>query len=79
MAELWMKNTSRVIKVTLPKFTWHLAKMKHFRCWLSLKNLNLGSQLTYGEIECFMSHYNIWQDIVARNFHPLLILEDDIR
>ena len=68
----------RTLDEKLPIFTWHLAKMKHFRCWLSLKNLNLGSQLTYGEIECFMSHYNIWQDIVTRNFHTLLI-EDDIR
>ena len=38
-----------------------------------------GRPLTYGEIGCFMSHYNIWQDMVARDLHTVLILEDDIR
>ena len=38
-----------------------------------------GRPLTYGEIGCFMSHYNIWQDMVARDLDTVLILEDDIR
>ena len=38
-----------------------------------------GRPLTYGEIGCFMSHYNIWQDMVDRNLDTVLILEDDIR
>ena len=38
-----------------------------------------GRPLTYGEIGCFMSHYNIWQDMVARDLQTVLILEDDIR
>ncbi|KAL4717672.1 hypothetical protein ACJJTC_000821 [Scirpophaga incertulas] len=31
-----------------------------------------------GEVGCFLSHYNIWQDMVARNLSMALILEDDI-
>ena len=38
-----------------------------------------GRHLTFGEIGCFMSHYNIWQDIITRDLHTVLILEDDIR
>jgi len=35
--------------------------------------------LTYGEIGCFMSHFNIWQDMIENNYERVLILEDDIR
>jgi len=35
--------------------------------------------LTYGEIGCFMSHFNIWQDMLENNYEKVLILEDDIR
>ena len=38
-----------------------------------------GRPLTFGEIGCFMSLYNIWQDMVARDLNTVLILEDDIR
>jgi len=38
-----------------------------------------GRPLTYGEIGCFMSHYNIWQDIVASEYETVLVFEDDIR
>jgi len=35
--------------------------------------------LTYGEIGCFMSHFNIWQDMIENNYEKVLIFEDDIR
>lgn len=38
-----------------------------------------GRALTFGEIGCFMSHYNIWEDLVKNNHETVLILEDDIR
>ena len=38
-----------------------------------------GRALTYGEIGCFMSHYNIWQDIVQNDYEEVIVLEDDIR
>ena len=38
-----------------------------------------GRPLTFGEIGCFMSHYNIWMEIVERNLDTVLVLEDDIR
>jgi len=38
-----------------------------------------GRPLTFGEIGCFMSHYNIWQDIVASEHETVLVFEDDIR
>ena len=38
-----------------------------------------GRPLTFGEIGCFMSHYNIWQETVDRNLDTVLVLEDDIR
>ena len=31
-----------------------------------------------GEIGCFMSHYLIWQDVIANNYEKILIFEDDI-
>jgi len=38
-----------------------------------------GRPLTFGEIGCFMSHYNIWKDIVASEHDTVLVFEDDIR
>merc|ERR1719245_1284328 len=32
-----------------------------------------------GEIGCFMSHYNIWKQIVESDLETVLIFEDDIR
>ena len=38
-----------------------------------------GRPLTMGEIGCFMSHYNIWKQIVESDLEKVLIFEDDIR
>ena len=38
-----------------------------------------GRPLTFGEIGCFMSHYNIWREIVTRDLDTVLVFEDDIR
>lgn len=38
-----------------------------------------GRALTYGEIGCFLSHYKVWQQVVASNLDTVLVLEDDIR
>ncbi|EFA00173.1 glycosyltransferase 25 family member [Tribolium castaneum] len=35
--------------------------------------------MTLGEIGCFLSHYNIWKDIVRNGYETTLVLEDDIR
>lgn len=35
--------------------------------------------LKYGEIGCFMSHYNIWLDIIKNGYKEAIIFEDDIR
>lgn len=35
--------------------------------------------MTMGEIGCFLSHYNIWKEIVDRKLKSSLIFEDDIR
>ncbi|XP_077460689.1 procollagen galactosyltransferase 1 [Stigmatopora argus] len=38
-----------------------------------------GRPLTKGELGCFLSHYNIWKEIVDRNLHTSLVIEDDLR
>ena len=35
--------------------------------------------MTYGEIGCFMSHYNIWLDILNKNQKWSIVFEDDVR
>ncbi|XP_017776204.1 PREDICTED: glycosyltransferase 25 family member [Nicrophorus vespilloides] len=35
--------------------------------------------MTLGEIGCFMSHYNIWMEIIEKGYETSLVLEDDIR
>lgn len=35
--------------------------------------------MTYGEIGCFMSHYNIWLDIVKSGRRWSVVFEDDVR
>ncbi|KAG5887519.1 hypothetical protein JTB14_022132 [Gonioctena quinquepunctata] len=35
--------------------------------------------MTLGEIGCFMSHFNIWNEIVEKGYETTLVLEDDIR
>ena len=37
----------------------------------------LGRVLTWGEIGCFISHYQVWE-MVANGEEPVLILEDDV-
>ncbi|XP_034046532.1 procollagen galactosyltransferase 1 isoform X1 [Thalassophryne amazonica] len=38
-----------------------------------------GRPLTKGELGCFLSHYNIWKEIVERGLHSSLVIEDDLR
>lgn len=38
-----------------------------------------GRVITYGEIGCFMSHYNIWTDVIANNYEKVVVFEDDVR
>ncbi|KAL6103085.1 colgalt1 [Pungitius sinensis] len=38
-----------------------------------------GRPLTKGELGCFLSHYNIWKEIVERRLHTSLVIEDDLR
>lgn len=38
-----------------------------------------GRPLTFGEIGCFMSHYQIWQDIIKHGYQRTIVFEDDIR
>lgn len=38
-----------------------------------------GRPLTRGELGCFLSHYNIWTEIVERGLQTSLVLEDDLR
>ncbi|XP_074596201.1 glycosyltransferase 25 family member-like [Brevipalpus obovatus] len=35
--------------------------------------------MTFGEIACFLSHYQIWQEVVERNYSKVIIFEDDVR
>ncbi|XP_055752857.1 procollagen galactosyltransferase 1-like [Salvelinus fontinalis] len=38
-----------------------------------------GRPLTKGELGCFLSHYNIWKEIVERGLKSSLVIEDDLR
>ncbi|KAL4659186.1 procollagen galactosyltransferase 1-like [Arapaima gigas] len=38
-----------------------------------------GRPLTKGELGCFLSHYNIWTEIVDRGLKRSLVIEDDLR
>ncbi|XP_059143528.1 glycosyltransferase 25 family member-like [Physella acuta] len=38
-----------------------------------------GRAMTMGEIGCFLSHYQIWEEAAARNYSRILIFEDDVR
>ncbi|KAL2097203.1 hypothetical protein ACEWY4_006410 [Coilia grayii] len=38
-----------------------------------------GRVLTRGEIGCFLSHYNIWKQMVDKGQQQVLLLEDDVR
>ncbi|XP_062285171.1 procollagen galactosyltransferase 2-like [Scomber scombrus] len=35
--------------------------------------------LTRGEIGCFLSHYNIWKQVVQQELQQVFVLEDDVR
>ncbi|XP_037642447.1 procollagen galactosyltransferase 2 isoform X1 [Sebastes umbrosus] len=35
--------------------------------------------LTRGEIGCFLSHYNIWKQVLQQDLQQVLVLEDDVR
>ncbi|XP_074596202.1 glycosyltransferase 25 family member-like [Brevipalpus obovatus] len=36
-------------------------------------------QMNPGEIGCFLSHYQIWQEVVERNYSKVIIFEDDAK
>ncbi|VDN02504.1 unnamed protein product [Thelazia callipaeda] len=38
-----------------------------------------GRPMTTGEIGCFISHYRIWQEVVAKKLSRVLVFEDDLR
>ncbi|XP_051898150.1 procollagen galactosyltransferase 1-like [Pristis pectinata] len=38
-----------------------------------------GRPLTKGELGCFLSHYNIWKEIVERGLQKSVVFEDDLR
>ncbi|XP_069783798.1 procollagen galactosyltransferase 1-like [Narcine bancroftii] len=38
-----------------------------------------GRPLTKGELGCFLSHYNIWKEIVERGLKKSVLFEDDLR
>uniref|UniRef100_A0A8C5VYZ7 procollagen galactosyltransferase n=1 Tax=Microcebus murinus TaxID=30608 RepID=A0A8C5VYZ7_MICMU len=38
-----------------------------------------GRPLTKGELGCFLSHYNIWKEVVDRGLQKALVFEDDLR
>ncbi|XP_066418825.1 inactive glycosyltransferase 25 family member 3 isoform X3 [Molothrus aeneus] len=38
-----------------------------------------GRTLTKGEVGCFLSHYNIWKEIVSRGLERSVVFEDDVR
>ncbi|KAI1886511.1 hypothetical protein AGOR_G00196500 [Albula goreensis] len=38
-----------------------------------------GRPITKGEMGCFLSHYNIWKEIVDRGLKTSLVIEDDLR
>ena len=35
--------------------------------------------LKMGEIGCFLSHYFIWEEMIAKNLQRVIVLEDDLR
>ncbi|XP_062938230.1 inactive glycosyltransferase 25 family member 3 isoform X3 [Cynocephalus volans] len=38
-----------------------------------------GRTLTKGEVGCFLSHYSIWEEVVARGLAKVVVFEDDVR
>lgn len=38
-----------------------------------------GRTLTKGEVGCFLSHYSIWEEVVARGLARVVVFEDDVR
>nr|XP_039271769.1 procollagen galactosyltransferase 1-like [Styela clava] len=43
------------------------------------KNPDDDSNITVGEIGCFLSHYFIWKEILEKKYESTIIFEDDIR
>ncbi|KRZ16371.1 Procollagen galactosyltransferase 1, partial [Trichinella zimbabwensis] len=35
--------------------------------------------MTLGEVGCFLSHYNVWRDMLDRGYQRVVIFEDDLR
>jgi collagen beta-1,O-galactosyltransferase len=38
-----------------------------------------GRPITMGEVGCFMSHYNVWKDVIVNYYSKVVVLEDDVR
>lgn len=78
LVELGMKATY------FPAFdgrTLSPAKLKEMgiKPMMDFKDPFLERPLTMGEIGCFLSHWNIWNEMIEKNLDTVLVLEDDVR
>jgi len=61
------------------KLTESDLKEKSIRMMPDFEEPYHGRAMTFGEVGCFLSHFNIWQEVLTRGQDKVLVFEDDIR
>ena len=70
----------QVIKEYIPRINlpWRFFEAKRYTSGASkVDNIEIGKDITKGEVGCFLSHISVWKEISDMNVDYAIVLEDD--
>ncbi|XP_021049729.1 inactive glycosyltransferase 25 family member 3 isoform X1 [Mus pahari] len=81
LSSLWEMEISAQVVDAVDGRTLNSSILKHLGVDLlpGYQDPYSGRTLTKGEVGCFLSHYSIWEEVVARGLARVVVFEDDVR
>lgn len=81
LSSLWEMEISAQVVDAVDGRTLNSSILKHLGVDLlpGYQDPYSGRTLTKGEVGCFLSHYSIWEEVVARGLAQVVVFEDDVR
>ncbi|XP_031225466.1 inactive glycosyltransferase 25 family member 3 isoform X2 [Mastomys coucha] len=81
LSSLWEMEISARVVDAVDGRTLNSSILKHLGVDLlpGYEDPYSGRTLTKGEVGCFLSHYSVWEEVVARGLARVVVFEDDVR
>ncbi|XP_063139557.1 probable inactive glycosyltransferase 25 family member 3 isoform X3 [Rattus norvegicus] len=81
LSSLWEMEISARVVDAVDGRTLNSSILKHLGVDLlpGYQDPYSGRTLTKGEVGCFLSHYSIWEEVVAKGLARVVVFEDDVR